>query len=172
MYRRTVILALLLTLISVAVQAAVQEHPFLRTPAVQGHDRPLNMLQWGRTSLSYSQAWAGGRSFSQGMLLKGLRMDLAPGLSFEASFGMSFQPTNQWGAESNSTEFVLPYAAVHWQIGDSFSMQLEYSNMGDTGMGYYKYYSPFLSEQRSFSTRGDTAGRRHLLLDNPAEIIR
>jgi len=172
MYRRIVILAAVLTLIAMATQAAVQEHPFLRTPAVQNLDKPLSMLQWGRTSLSYSQAWAGGRSFSQGMLLKGFRMDLTRGLSFEASFGMSFQPTNQWGPENNATEFVLPYAAFHWQVGDSFSMQLEYSNMGETGMGYYNYWSPFLSEQRSFSTLGDGVGRRHLMLDNPAEIIR
>jgi len=62
---------------------------FARQEAPGGWSFPLG-LEWGRTTLSYSQTWLGSQSHSQAYLLKDLRAPLASGLTFNARFGLGF----------------------------------------------------------------------------------
>lgn len=102
----------------------------------------LERLQWGPTTLSYSQSWMGGRSSSLGLLTRDLRVPLGGQLDFSARFGLAFTPSGQQLGGEEGARFVLPYAALDWRPGDSFRLRVEVGQ----GLGYSPYgYSPWHS---------------------------
>ncbi|MCP4548926.1 MAG: hypothetical protein GY835_20930 [bacterium] len=137
--RTYILLSILLLIAATSSLASTLDHPFAQSFNTASPGSGLGLIEWGRTSISYSSSWMGKHNYSQGLLLKGMQMNLAPGLDFEASFGLSFVPTHSFDNGQGSGEFVLPYAAIHWQPNDKFSVHLEYSHMGrNSGLGLYQ----------------------------------
>ena len=113
------------------------EHPFARQEQPVGWRFPLG-LEWGRTTLSYSQTWLGSQSLSQAYLLKDLRAPLASGLTFNARFGLGFSPGGSLNQQQDrQPELVIPYAALSWQPSEHFLLRLEYSHPGQGAIAPY-----------------------------------
>lgn len=123
----------LLILLVTPLAAATEVHPFAISEPAQGLDLSFGRLEWGRTSLSYSQAWSEAGSFSQGLLLKELCAPLTSQLDFRAQFGLAFTPGTGPDGEPRQPELVIPYAALNWEPSDHFQLRLEYSHFGSTG---------------------------------------
>jgi len=85
----------------------------------------LNRLDWGPTTLSYSQSWGGGQSQSLGLLTRDLRIPLGGNLDFSTRFGVAFTPGADLSGQQQAGRFVLPFAALDWQPGESFLLHLE-----------------------------------------------
>jgi len=108
------------------VQAVDSNHPFAVKPldVLRLEESPL--LQWGPSSLSFSQTWSGGESRSQGTLLKEFRSVLHPTLTFKARFGLSFQPGTMVGGEQAPPRFELPEATLTWKPGENTVLRLQF----------------------------------------------
>jgi hypothetical protein len=145
--RAALLMALLLCAAPLA--AELSQHPFAKNEASSGPGLPLG-LQWGQTTLSYSHAWLGAGSVSQGLLTKSLYAPLGGGLEFQASFGLQFTPMSSFAEGEQQPQWVLPYAALNWQPNDHFQLRLEYSQPG-TGWGhgdsFHDYGLPFASRR-------------------------
>ena len=168
MSRRTLIAFVCLLLPAVAsadVEGAANEtlHPLGALPTLGaaggvptlGFDR----LQWGPTTLSYSQSWGGGQSRSLGMLTRDLRVPLGGNLDFNTRFGVAFTPNAGLSGQEQSGQFVLPYAALDWRPSDSFLFHVEVGQ--GLGGSLYDAYSP-LGWQRGglLSPRSDSVADR------------
>lgn len=146
--------ALCLLLMSSGVLADATEHPFAKQTAPVGLDLSFGRLEWGKTTLGYSQSWIGSGSISQGYLLKDLRAPLADGLELNARFGFSFVPGTGLNGASNEAELVIPYAALHWQPSESFQLRLEYSRPGQGAFhpyGLRSYPEPWYARDETES---------------------
>ena len=149
--------AVLLALLAFAAPIAASTpapHPFAKSDGSAKLGFSLPGIEWGNTTLSYSQAWNGNASASQGLLTKDLFASLAPGLEFRAQFGMQFSPG--LGSEDGEAQprWVLPYAALNWEPSEHLQFRLEFSQFG-TGTGYPTriYADPFQGPGSSLRQR-------------------
>ncbi len=86
-----------------------------------------SLLQWGPSTLGFSQSWGGGESQSQGFLLKEFRSQLHPSLVFSANFGMSFEPSAMSGRQDGNARFVIPEATLTWTPAENTMIRLQFS---------------------------------------------
>ncbi len=142
--RSRIAFALLTLLFLTGLAPATEEHPFAITPESPRLDLSFGRLEWGPTSVLYSQSWSGSQSFGRGYLLKDLRAPLAPGLDFRARFGMAFTPGGGWDGQPRSPELVLPYAALSWEPTENLLLRFEFSHLGSgSPLGMAGYASPW-----------------------------
>ena len=133
-------------------------HPFARSEAPSRLGFSLPGIEWGSTTLSYSQAWFGGSSASRGLLTKELFAPLAPGLEFQAQFGLQFTPGLGSADGEAQPNWVLPYAALNWEPSDHFQLRLEYSQYGSGWGSPSRLYSdPFRGPGNHLRQRTETA---------------
>jgi len=99
-------------------------------PGTPLHLEGAPLLQWGPSTLGFSQSWVGGRSRSQGYLLKEFRSQLHPSLVLRARFGMSFQPSAMSGNEDGNARFEIPEASLTWKPGGSTVVRIQFQQGG------------------------------------------
>lgn len=128
MRQLAIILALLL--VPGLALADALGHPFAARPGGLALSEDSRLLQWGPSTLGYSQAWFGGESRSQGYLLKELHAQLHPTLSFRARFGLSFQPGALGGTAEAAPRFELPEAVLTWRPGEDTVIRLQFQQGG------------------------------------------
>ncbi len=120
---------LTLLILLIAGSAALAEspsHPFATgQQSILGLEQS-SLLEWGPSTLGFSQTWSGGESRSQGFLLKEFRSQLHPTLEFRARFGMSFQPSAMSGRQDGNARFELPEATLTWRPGKDTMIRLQF----------------------------------------------
>ncbi len=132
--------ALTILILLAAFQVALADlpgHPFaVPSQAPLSLEGP-SLLEWGPSTLGFSQTWYGGESRSQGFLLKEFRSVLHPTLEFRARFGMSFQPEVMNGSTDGNARFEIPEAMLTWKPGESTIIRLHFQQ------GSLRHDSPY-----------------------------
>ncbi|MBC8368141.1 hypothetical protein H8E52_12100 [bacterium] len=124
--RRTLTILILMAC-AWAVSAETSSHPLASTPESSLSLGNSSLLQWGPSTLGFSQSWGGGESRSQGFLLKEFRSQLHPSLVFSANFGMSFEPSAMSGQQDGNAHFVIPQATLTWTPAENTMIRLQFS---------------------------------------------
>jgi hypothetical protein len=106
--------------------AELPQHPFAAPSQSSLSLEGPSLLEWGTSTLGYSQTWYGGESRSQGFLLKEFRSVLHPSLEFKARFGMSFQPGAMNGSGDENARFEIPEASLTWRPGGNTVIRLHF----------------------------------------------
>ena len=148
-----VLALLILSLPCAAAWGQSADHPLAKHSAMGLSIPGLSRLEWGPTSLSYSQAWSSAGSQSQGFLLKELRGQLAPSLTFQAQMGVAFTPGGGLSSQGEPARFALPFAALTWRPSESTIFRLEYSQR--SAYGFDPWYGGSQPWYRSLGAEGD-----------------
>ncbi len=136
-----------------AVSADSPSHPLASSPETSLSLGNSSLLEWGPSTLGFSQSWGGGESRSQGFLLKEFRSQLHPSLVFSANFGMSFEPGAMSGRQDGNAHFVIPEATLTWTPAENTMICLQFQHgrlwddprFNDGHYGYnFKYGRPDL----------------------------
>jgi len=120
------LLSTLAVLVALIASAQTLDHPMAASVSQGLGLHESKLLQWGPSTLGYSQIWSGGESRSHGFLLKEFRSQLHPSLSFRARFGLSFQPGTLDAAGENASRFEIPEATLTWMPGENTLVRLQF----------------------------------------------